>query len=264
MTTMGFVKTPAELAAYFATPARLFPGARMLGATFETRPELVARLLPPPLQPAEQPTALVFIAEYPSTNLGAGYREAALFLHCRYQGEAGTYCLSMPIDSEEVRCTNGRDIFGFPKKLARIRLERDENTVRGWVERDGVRFFELSVELMGSLPELPPTGPSFLFKASPRIDLKPGFEGPVLLCRQQTEVKLQSLEVGMPTLTVRPAPKDPWAEVEVVAPLAGFYLVSDNTMRPGEVVARVDGDAYLPHAFKMIDFPAFAEDQRTP
>ena len=255
---MGFVKTPAELSAYFQTPARLFPGATMLGATFETRPEQVARLLPPPLVPAEAPTGLVFIAEYPRTNLGPGYREAALFLHCLHQGEAGTYCLSMPIDSEEVRCTNGRDVFGFPKKLAKIHLERRENTVHGWVERHGVRFFELEVELQTSFPALPPPGPNFLFKASPRIDLQPGFDGPVLLCRQQTEVALKSLEVGMPKLTFRPSARDPWAELEVVSPIAGFYLVSDNTMRPGEVVGSVDPAAYLPHYFKMVDFPVGA------
>ncbi len=252
---MGFVKTPAELAAYFEVPARLFPGATMLGASFETKAETAARLLPAPLEPADAPTALVFIAEYPETNLGPGYREAALFLHCKHRGEAGSYCLSMPIDGEEVRCTNGRDVFGFPKKLAKIHLERRENRVHGWVERHGVRFFELEVELFSELPELPPQGPTFLFKAAPRIDLKPGFEGPVLLCRQKTEVALRRLEVGLPTVTFRAAPKDPWAEVEIASPLMGFFLVSDNTMRPGEVLGPVDGDAYLPHYFKMIDFP---------
>ena len=255
---MGFVKTQAELAAYFETPARFFKGARMLGASFETRPELIARLLPPPLSPADAPLATVFIAEYPETNLGPGYREAALLLRCQHAGEVGTYCLSMPIDSEEVRCTNGRDIFGFPKKLARIHLEREGEVARGWVERHGVRFFELKVTLMSSLPELPPTGPSFLFKASPRVDLRPGFDGPVLLCRQDTELSTKSVEVGMPELTFRESARDPWAELEVVSPLAGFYLVSDNTMRPGAVVAEVDGAAYLPHYFKMIDFPAVA------
>jgi acetoacetate decarboxylase len=252
---MGFVKSPAELAAYYQTRARHFPGATMLGATFETRPEIAARLLPPPLQPAEQATALVFIAEYPTTNLGPGYREAALFLACTYRGETGNYCLSMPIDSEEVRCTNGRDIFGFPKKLARISLERQGNIVRGSVERHGVRFFELEVELFSELPELPPAGPNFLFKASPRIDLTPGFDGPVLLCRQKTDVALKHMEIGSPTITLRESARDPWSEVEVVSPLAGFFFVSDNTMQPGEVLTHVDGDAFLPHYFKMIDFP---------
>ena len=252
---MGFVKTPAELAAFYENPARLFPGAKMMGAIFQTRPEIVARLLPPPLEPAEMPGGLVFIAEYPQTSLGPGYRESALFLNCRYKGENGTYCLAMPIDSEEVRCTNGRDIFGFPKKLAKIHLERNENVVHGWVERHGVRFFELKVELMSELPALAPTGPNFLFKALPRIDLKPGFDGPVLLCKQTTEVALKKAEIGMPTITFKDSPRDPWSEIEVTETLAGFYLVSDNTMRPGEVIAKIDGDAYLPYYFKCLDFP---------
>ncbi len=251
---MGFVKTPAELAAYYGVAARKFPGARMLGTIFQTKPEIVARLLPPPLEPTDVPNGLVFIAEYPVTNLGPGYREAALFLNCQHRGEAGTYCLSMPIDSEEVRCTNGREIFGFPKKLAKIHLERQEDTVRGWVERQGVRFFEMSVKLMSSMPALPPTGPNFLFKASPRIDLKPGFDGPVFLCKQKTEVEMKSLEVGMSELSFKDSPRDPWSEVEVTDVIMGFYLVSDNTMRPGEIVTEVNGDAYLPYYFKMTDF----------
>jgi acetoacetate decarboxylase len=252
---MGFVKTPDELAKYYEVQARLFPGAKMLGAVFQTKPETVARLLPPPLEPADQAGGLVFVAEYPDTNLGPGYRESALFLNCRYKGEAGTYCLAMPIDSEEVRCTNGRDIFGFPKKLATIRLERDGKTVRGSVERHGVRFLDLKVDLMASMPALPPSGPNFLFKALPRIDLRPGFDGPVLLCKQKTDVALQSLEVGMAELSFHPSERDPWSEIEITNVVMGFYLVSDNTMRPGEIIAEVDGDAYLPYYFKAVDFP---------
>ena len=253
---MGFVKTPEELTRFYKTPARIFPGAEMLGARFQTKPEIVARLLPPPLEPTALPGGLVFIAHYPETNLGPGYREAALFLNCRYRGEAGTYCLAMPIDSEEVRCTNGRDIFGFPKKLAKISLVRDQNTVHGWVERHGIRFFELKVRLTGRLPALPPTGPNFLFKASPRIDLEPGFDGPVLLCQQKTEVALKSLEIGVPEISLTASARDPWSEVEVTRMIMGFYLVSDNTMRPGAVLAEVDGKAFLPYYFKMMDFPA--------
>lgn len=251
---MGFVKTPAELAAYYGVPARKFPGARVLGTVFQTKPEIVARLLPPPLEPVELPNGMVFIAEYPETNLGPGYRESALFLNCQYRGEAGTYCLSMPIDSEEVRCTNGRDIFGFPKKLAKIHVERDGDTVHGWVERYGVRFFDMKVRLMSAMPSLPPTGPNFLFKASPRIDLQPGFDGPVLLCKQKTEVDLRSLEVGTSELSFEDSPRDPWSEIEVTNVILGFYLVSDNTMRPGEVITEVKGDTYLPYYFKMTDF----------
>ena len=115
---MGFVKTREELDKYYGLGVRRFSDARMLGVMFSTRPEVSERLLPPPLEQADLPGGLIFIAEYPKTNLGPGYREAALFMRCKYQGEAGSYCLSMPIDNE-ARMHNGRDVFGFPRRLAR-------------------------------------------------------------------------------------------------------------------------------------------------
>jgi len=252
---MGFARTQEELERYYALGVRHFAGAQMTGAMYQTSPEIVQRLLPPPLEPADMPGALIFIAQYPDTNLGAGYREAALFLQCSYDGEAGTYCLSMPIDNEP-RMHNGRDIFGFPKKLASIHVQRDGQLASGHVERAGVRIVELSVSIAAEMPQAPQTGPTFLFKAMPRVDLKPGFDGPVLLVRQQTEVEVVRFEVGVPEIVLRPSDADPWAEVEVVQPTIGFQMTSNNTMQPGKVVAEVDPDAFLPHYFKMTDFYA--------
>ena len=251
---MGFVKTPKELDRYYQLGERKFIGARMLGVMIEVQPEIAARLIPPPLESAETSGGLIFIAEYPETNLGPGYREAALFLNCRYKDEAGSYCLSMPIESEDDRMHNGRDIFGFPKKMARIQLEKEGQTVRGCVERRGIRFVEIIVKLTDPLPELPGLGPTFLFKASPRIDLTPGFDGPVFLCRQKTEIRMKHLEIGAADIRLCASAADPWSELEPVKALLGFYLVSDNTMLPGKILAEVDPEIYLPYYFKMTDF----------
>lgn len=197
---------------------------------------------------------MIFIANYPETNLGPGYRESALFLRCKYQGEAGSYCLSMPIDSEEDRMHNGRDIFGFPKKMAKIHLEKNGAEVLGWVERKGIRFVEIKASLTGKLPEMPKLGPTFLFKAMPRIDLKPGFDGPVFLCKQQTDIEFKSLEIGSARINFQQSSSDPWAEIEITKIIIAFYLVSDNTMQPGKVLAEVDPNAYLPYYFKMLNF----------
>ena len=250
---MGFVKTQEELDQYFSLGVRRFVGAQMMGVMFQTRPEIVAKLLPPPLEPTDSPDGLIFIAQYPETNLGPGYREAALYLKCRYQGEEGTYCLSMPITAE-ARMHNGRDIFGLPKKMANIHFERQGDQVYGYVERFGTRFVEIKIQLAGALPNGPETGPTFLFKAMPRIDLQPGFDGPVLLAKQRTVVDAKTFEVGLPEITLRPSPTDPWADVEIVTVMAGFCMLSDNTMQPGEIIGEVDADAFLPHYFKMTDF----------
>jgi acetoacetate decarboxylase len=252
---MGFTKTKEELDSYYSIGSiRKYIGARMLGVVYETKPEIAKRLLPPPLELADAAGGMMFIAEYPETNLGPGYREAALFLRCRYNGEQGSYCLAMPIDSEESRLYNGRDIWGFPKKMASIHLEKNGQQVLGWVERHGIRFVEVKATLAGTLPALPPTGPNFLFKASPRIDLKPGFDGPVLLCRQWTDVKMKSLEIGSAQVAFKESSYDPWAEVEFTKVVAAFFLVSDITMQPGKVLGEVDGNAYLPYYFKITDF----------
>ena len=252
---MSFVVSQSDLDKYYALGVRKFVGARMMGVMYHTRPEIAQRLLPPPLEPAAAPGALIFIAEYPETNLGPGYREAALYLQCQYKGEAGTYCLSMPIDNQP-RMHNGRDIFGLPKKLCEIGFSREGATALGWVKRDGVVFCELTIDLSGSLPQMPPQTPTFVFKAMPRIDLQPGFDGPVLLCRQQTTVEPRSIEIGMPALTLRASRSDPWHEVEAAQVLMGFYIETDNTMNPGEVIGEVDGKAFLPYYFKMTDFSA--------
>lgn len=249
---MGFTKTREELDAYYELAMRKFFDARMLGVMFETDSDIAERLLPPPLEPADSPGGLIFIADYPETNLGAGYHEGALFIRCKYKGEAGSYCLSMPLD-DEPRMHNGRDIYGFPKKLATVHLERDGSVVEGWIERNGVRFVEVKTSLTGSLPELPPMGPIFLFKAMPRADLKPGFDGPVLLVRQKTDIEMKTLEIGTAELTLRESEADPWAEIEVKGAPFSFYLVSDNTMQPGAVLDEVDPDGFLPYYFKMTD-----------
>ncbi len=250
---MGFVKTREELDRYYGLGVRKFTGAKMMGVMFDTGPEVTGPLLPSPLEQADAPGGLIFIAEYPVTNLGPGYREAALFVRCKYRGDPGSYCLSMPITNEG-RMHNGRDVFGFPKKMADIHLEKSGKRVHGWVERQGVRFVELEVALTDSIPELPPMGPTYLFKAMPKVDLTPGFDGPVFLAAQKTEIEARSVELGTAELTLRPAEHDPWAELEPLKVTVAFYLESDNTMLPGRILAEVDPDLYLPHYYKMTDF----------
>ena len=251
---MGFVKTEKELDRYFGLSIREFPGAEILGIMYETDPDIVARVLPPPLEPALEAWALCFVAHYPVTNLGPGYHEGALFVRCRFAGEVGNYCLSMPID-DEARMHNGRDIYGFPKKLASIRLKRDGKKVEGSIERLGYRFVTLRADLMNKMDQLPiKLGPTFLFKYSPSVELGRGFDGPVSLVRQRTEIEMESFEMGSGEVIFQDSPLDPWSEIKVKNILAAYYLVSTNWMLPGKIVGEADPEAFLPYSFLKTDF----------
>lgn len=251
---MGFVKTAEELDKLFSLGDRKFIGAKMMGVMYQTKPEITKRLLPPPLEFADAPNGMIFIAEYPETNLGPGYNEAAIFLRCRYKDEIGSYCLSMPI-TREGRMHNGRNVFGLPKKMAdEISVTREGSTAHGWVVRKGIRIIDIKIDLKAPLPQLPPLGPSFTFKGNPRIDLKPGFDGPVLLCTQKNDIEMKTCEIGASVVEMQESIEDPWHEIEIVATPFAYYMTADITMQPGRVVAEVDGNAYLPHYYKMTDF----------
>ncbi|MFW9938805.1 MAG: acetoacetate decarboxylase family protein, partial [Candidatus Thorarchaeota archaeon] len=110
----------------------------MITALWETKEEIVERLLPPPLEPISKPIAFCFIANYPSTNQGLPYHEGALILRCQFEGVMGNYYLAMPVTDDRAMI-GGREIFGFPKKMANVHLERNGNKVYAFSERIGTK-----------------------------------------------------------------------------------------------------------------------------
>lgn len=252
---MGFIRSQEEIDRYYSLGVREFPGARMLGLMYETKPEIIAKLLPPPLEPAAERWALCYIAHFPDTNLGPGYREGAIFIRCKYKDEVGNYCLSMPLDGTDDRIFNGRDIYGFPKKVGTVGLNTGEGFAEGWIERHGVRFVNIRAELKVKL-DAPPlkVGPSFLFKFMPSASLKPGFDGPVLLVKQRTEINYHSFEMGPGEIQFAPSIHDPWSEIECVRVMTSYYFTSTNRMLPGEVVGEADPEKFLPYSFSRTDW----------
>lgn len=252
---MGFVKTKDEMAQYYKLAIRQFPGAKMIGILYQTDPQIIERLLPPPLEPADEAWALSYIAEFPDTNLGPGYKEGALFIRCQYKGEIGNYCLSMPLEAPEDRMLNGRDIYGFPKKLAKVHFEQADGRTEGRIERHGICFAKLSVQPLTQLPEPPlKAGPNFLFKAMPAANLQPGFDGPVHIVRQQSDLEYVKFEMGMGEITLEPSVHDPWHEVKCVQVLSAYLITANMTMQPGEVVGEADPEKVLPYYFARTDW----------
>lgn len=251
---MGFVKSTEEMDSYYGLAVREFPNSRMLGILYETEPEVIDRLLPPPLEPADEPWALCYIADFPDTNLGPAYQEGAIFIRCQYMGEVGNYCLSMPLNDES-RMHNGRDIYGFPKKMGIVSLQREGDIAEGSIERHGIKFASIRIELAVKLDEPPlKVGPNFLFKYMPSADLSRGFDGPVLLVRQQNEFDYHNFEMGSGEINFSEAIHDPWNEIVCKQVIASYYFTSTNRLLPGKVLAEVDAEKFLPYSFSRSDW----------
>jgi len=242
-----------------------FYDAEMLMVFWETKPEIIAKLLPLPLEPPEYPMAMAFIANYPKTNFDVTYKESALFLRAVHNGEEGNYCLSMPV-TNDMAMAGGREVFGFPKKIADIHIAKDNQFVTGWTERRGVCFMEVRANLTGKFNyDVAPEklvgrasegktrkAVSFLYKHFPAPE-GGGFDYNPWLVRQETILKPKQIQLGTAEIILKPSDYDPWAEVEVVKMLGAIYTVGDNSMLGGKKVAEVDPLKFAPYAFLKWD-----------
>ena len=221
----------------------------MLTIYFETKPEVVKRLLPPPLKPAKDSFGGAFVANYPRTNFGVTYLESALFLLAEYNGEEGAFCLAMPVTSD-MALILGREVFGYPKKMADIFIRREGNRVEGWTERHVTRFFEARARLTGKFnsedaqkimmermaSQMDMVVYNFKFFPSPGRD---GFDYNPRLIREVVQLRPNSLEMGEAELTFRTSDHDYWGEVEIVRVLGAAIYHRHQHHAAGEVVAEV-------------------------
>jgi acetoacetate decarboxylase len=262
---MGFVKNFEQIMAN-ACSTFDFYDAEMLTVFWETKPEIIARLLPPPLKPAPYPLAYTFVASYPRTNFDVVYMETALFIRAIFNGEEGGYCLAMPV-TNDMALIYGREIFGFPKKIADIHYRKKGDTVAGWTKRRGKRFMKISANLNGkfndpAMQDIITANPmnqdgsstitSYNFKYFPAPE-GCAFDYNPRLVKQETEFKPKEMLFGEAQIIFNPSDYDPWAEIEVVKMLGAVYTKGDNSMLIGKVVAEVEPKDFGPYAFLKTD-----------
>lgn len=261
---MGFLKAPEELLK-LKRESFDFYNAEFLSTYWETKPEIVKKLLPPPLKPAKHPVASVFIAKYPRTNFGVSYHEGALFLFAEYDGITGAYCLAMPVDND-MAMIGGRETFGYPKKMSNIQFEKKEKSFKGSVERLGIKYVEIQAELnnktnakdflkIGMDLGLNPAKPgsiiyNYKYFLSPNYE---GFDYDPRLIREEITMQSSELALGEFEIVLNPSEDDPWYEIEIERLLGCVYLKTNTQMQPGEVVAEIDSKQFEPYAYMKLD-----------
>lgn len=245
-------RTEAELAATRAGGGAL-PDIWSTGVTalWETDPDAVAAVLPPPLKPTGRPLVRVTVSkvELPGYPLGAGSFAVA----AAHDGVEGWYPLVMPMTHERA-LTGGREVFGEPKKLGEVTVERDGPAVRAVLARHSIAF----VEIHGTVTaELPPPGPGrrtdFYFKFLPAVDGS-GLDGDPLLVHCLREEKVRRLERVTGDIVLRESAHDPVADLPVRRPL-GITLGEKTSVQRGRIAERVDARALLPYVHQRYDDP---------
>jgi len=272
---MGFVKTQQELDTIFKKDRISidFYNGQQLMVYWETKQEIVDRLVPRPLKPVK-PMIAAYAAYFPRTNFCNGYGEGGLFIPVEYKGEIGTYCLSMPLDKDTTGIALGREAAGFPKKSADIFLERRGNHVEAWIERNGIRFFEVEAEMDGepNVKEFLPamgaaTGEDSSLVFNYMYDLEfwnQRYEfNNVRMIKDYNRMNIYFTDFGHCNIKLTPSADDPWAELEIVRVLGARYRIQDVSMCQFEVAERFDkADDLVPYLLKDWDVSLYNWDTR--
>lgn len=262
---MGFVKTPQEIDEYFSLQSADFYNAEILSVYWETKPEIIENILPPPLKPVKYPVATAFVANYPKTNFGVSYREAALSVFAKFEGVIGMYCLAMPVDND-IAMILGRESLGYPKKFGEMTLTRDTDGAHGIFERHGTRVFEVKAKFTNKMNAsdamqksmelgLNPAKPgatfyNFKFFQAPDFS---GFDFNPRLMREEITFKPSEMKLCEAEIEINHSDKDPWSQIEVERVLGAIYLITDTSMLKGSIVAETDPESFRPFAYTKID-----------
>jgi acetoacetate decarboxylase len=225
--------------------------ATTLVATYETDPDAIAAVLPPPLSAPAEPLVRLTIA---TVDVGRGYPifgAGTFAVHARHENVDGDYALVMPMTTEQA-VVGGRETFGEPKKLAEISLDRDGDKVRGHFTRMGTTFVEVTGTVTGEVEPSPDrTRTSFYLKFLPSPSGK-GSDGEPMLVYCRREEKTRSMWNVDGEVILRDSRFDPVADFPVVK-LRSIELAERSSIQTGEVVTTVPADWVAPYVHQRYD-----------
>jgi acetoacetate decarboxylase len=244
-------KTPEQLRNREVEATSVGAWATTLTAYYETDPEIVAAVLPPPLEPADEPLVRALIA---TVDLDRGlprFGAGTFAVRARHEGTVGDYPLLMPMSTEQ-SVIGGRETFGEPKKLAEVTLDRDGDRVIGRMTRLGITFIEIEGRVVESLPA-PPDGTrtDFYFKFLPAPDGK-GFDAEPSLVYCHRDETTRTVERVDGEVRLSESRFDPVVDLPVRR-LTGITLSERRTVQRGEIHSRVPGDWLLPYVHQRYD-----------
>ena len=205
--------------------------------TYRTDPEALRAVVPEPLEIAEPIVKYEFIRMPDSTGFG-DYTETGQVIPVRHGGEAGGYVHAMFLD-DEAPIAGGRELWGFPKKLAAPSLSVEKDTLLGVLRYGSV---QVAVATMGykhraldlAAMKTALTAPNFLLKIVPHVD------GTARICELVRyyceDVTVKGAWGGPAALELFHHALAPVAQLPVLEVLSGVHIVTDLTLGLGTVV----------------------------
>jgi acetoacetate decarboxylase len=205
--------------------------------TYRTDIDALRRVVPEPLEIIEPLVKYEFIRMPDSTGFG-DYTESGQVIPVSFNGRKGGYVHSMYLN-DEAPIAGGREIWGFPKKLADPVLRVEKDTLVGTLDVGSVR---VATGTMGYKHQaLDPVAvkaameePGFLLKIIPHVDCTPRICE--LVRYHLTDVIVKGAWAGPAGLELHQHALAPVSGLPVLEVLSATHILADLTLGLGEVV----------------------------
>ena len=227
---------PLTSPAYPPGPYR-FCQREYLIITYRTDREKLRALVPEPLEVNESIVKYEFIRMPNSTGFG-DYTESGQVIPVSFRGKQGGYTHCMFLN-DDPPIAGGRELWGFPKKLAQPTLRAEIDTLVGTLDYGPVRiatgsmgYKHKAADPAAVLASL--AAPNFLLKIIPHVDGSPR------IC-ELVEYHLQDIELkgawtGPGALDLHAHALAPVAELPVLEVISATHIVADLTLGLGKVI----------------------------
>jgi len=205
--------------------------------SYSTNREALEHIVPEPLELVDAIVRYEFIRMPDSTGFGT-YSGCAQVIPVRFRGETGYYTHAMFLDAHPP-IAGGRELWGFPQKLAKPSLNVERDTLVGTLDFGraciavgtmGYKHSVLPPRLAGPLF----AAPGFLLKIIPHVDGSPRICE--LVRYRLSNVVLKGAWSGPAALALYPHALAPVADFPVREIISGIHAVADFTLDLGTVV----------------------------
>jgi acetoacetate decarboxylase len=205
--------------------------------TYRTDPARLRAVVPAPLEVDEPLVKYEFIRMPDSTGFG-DYTETGQVIPVSFQGRKGGYTHCMFLN-DHPPIAGGRELWGFPKKLASPSLRAEIDTFVGALDYGPVR---VATATMGykhraadpRAVEAALSAPNFLLKIIPHVDGTPRICELVEYYLQ--DIRLKGAWTGPAALSLQPHALAPVADLPVLEVVSAVHIIADLTLGLGRVV----------------------------
>jgi len=204
--------------------------------TYRSDPERLRAIVPEPLELAEPLVKYEFIRMPNSTGFG-DYTESGQVIPVTFRGRKGGYTHCMFLN-DHPPIAGGRELWGFPKKLADPKLHAEIDTLVGTLDYGPVRVATgtMGYKHRAADPDAiraTLSAPNYLLKIIPHVD------GSARVCElvefYLEEINLKGAWTGPAALSLSPHALAPVADLPVLEVISATHILCDLTLGLGKV-----------------------------